>query len=408
MDFTQLRACRKSPGAGGLNRGQADALARSIGVDPTRYRAKADLCNAMFERVIKNGIHPVTNAEIARQLGRLVNLHLQNRDQYRATAIADGLRNFATIQEPIAEAENPIAVMKLANVGEGTIERIVEILVNGQLAELGPETQRPVPGTPKTARTPILVGGRPRDVIFAELNELFGFGPAKVNELINQGITGIDDLVNRVNQGQVNLTATQLIGLRYYLHFRERIPREEVEHVGRSIIDIGKALNPHFIGEIVGSYRRGKPTSGDVDILISATDNSNSLQEIIDELRRQGFIEHVISFGPVKFAGTYFSAFPDKENSILRHLDIRWVPYSHWPTALQHSTGSGTFNILLRNRAIGMGLTLSEHGLTRTADGARYPIETEEDLFRLLDLHYIPPEQREEDIDLAQWHLITL
>lgn len=431
MDFSQLRLCRKSPAAGGLSRKELNDLARSMDINPQEYRNKNDLCQVLLERALQiYGLRPLTNTEIARQLGRLVSFYYQENEPYRAAAIAEGLRKFTLLQEPLISLENPIKHLISMNIGMGTIERIAEILVNGRLAELSPETPEKKIPLPKAGRSPKRVStspkattptrtvstsptrvleGRPRDIVFAELNSLFGFGPAKVNELLNHGVTGIDDLIHKYNIGQIHLTKAQQIGLQYYLHFQERIPREEVEHVGNAIIDIGKALslNSDFIGKIVGSYRRGAASSGDIDILISSTDNKNYLPEIVQELKDQGFIEHVISFGPVKFAGTYVNSFPNK-GGILRHLDIRWVPYSNpasWATSLQHSTGDRSLNIHLRKWALQRGFTLSEHGLFTLENHTRIPILSEKALFNTLGLKYIPPQYRNGNINLTEWEL---
>ena len=73
-----------------------------------------------------------------------------------------------------------------------------------------------------------------------------------------------------------------------------------------------KAISPKFIGEIVGSYRRGKLISGDVDIIFTGP---NILAILIKRLTESKIIVHSLSEGEVKFQGTYLY------NHHMSHLD---------------------------------------------------------------------------------------
>jgi len=62
---------------------------------------------------------------------------------------------------------------------------------------------------------------------------------------------------------------------------------------------------------------------------------------------------------------------------------------------MQYFTGSKAHNIALRDRAMAMGFRLNEYGLTRLADGAVVAGATEEDIYGILGLAWVPPELRE-------------
>jgi DNA polymerase (family 10) len=60
-------------------------------------------------------------------------------------------------------------------------------------------------------------------------------------------------------------------------------------------------------------------------------------------------------------------------------------------------------NIALRERAVKMGINISEYGLAKAGTGDYKPLATEEALYSRLGLAYIPPELREDsgEIDAA-------
>ena len=145
--------------------------------------------------------------------------------------------------------------------------------------------------------------------------------------------------------------------------------------------------------ELAGSYRRGRDTVGDLDVLLCAPAG-------------------VDPFGP-------FERYPDlrelsasgttKASAVLRNglqVDLRVVPKASFGAALQYFTGSKDHSIRLRRRAQERGLKLSEYGLYR--GDRRVAGETEESVYRALGLDYIPPELREDrgEIEAAGQHAL--
>ena len=86
--------------------------------------------------------------------------------------------------------------------------------------------------------------------------------------------------------------------------------------------------------------------------------------------------------------------------------DLRVVSDREFPFALAYFTGSKEHNIVMRQRAIQRGLRLNEYGLFRSTEETRDPMllvpcATEEDIFKTLDLAYVPPELREDQGEFA-------
>ena len=87
------------------------------------------------------------------------------------------------------------------------------------------------------------------------------------------------------------LTSLQKIGLKYHEDLQKRVPRDEAEKI---LEKVEKAAKKIFKGdnlklEICGSYRRGKPDTGDIDILVTRNDNKDikgMLEKLVKELEK--------------------------------------------------------------------------------------------------------------------------
>jgi DNA polymerase (family 10) len=142
--------------------------------------------------------------------------------------------------------------------------------------------------------------------------------------------------------------------------------------------------------ELAGSYRRGKDTVGDLDILVVAADPV----AVMDRFATFPALSSVIGRGDTKMSVRTGENF---------QIDLRVVPARSFGAALQYFTGSKEHNVVLRGRAKQQGLKINEYGVFRVADssgdseeaGAYIAGEAEEDVYRALGLPWIPPELRE-------------
>ena len=172
-----------------------------------------------------------------------------------------------------------------------------------------------------------------------------------------------------------------------------------------------------LIFETCGSYRRGKPSQGDVDILVtteSLVDEYNQIKgmlpKIVEQLEKEGFIKERL--GSLRFSHTGSQTFlgicqlPGKIN---RRLDIKVYPRSQFAFAILYFTGSAHFNRSMRLFAQKKGYSLSDFGLSPTLRGTNdtgsknqklvlgygIPCDTEEDIFKALHLPYKSPAERD-------------
>jgi len=154
---------------------------------------------------------------------------------------------------------------------------------------------------------------------------------------------------------------------------------------------IGSILDIYKIKwDIAGSYRRQEESSGDIDVLVESRPDFNMdgliqiLQPIIPAILAKGSTK---TMGVIQISASYNG----------HRIDIRLIDPKSYAAALMYFTGSQYFNILMRRRAIELGLKLNEYGLY-DHNGQSLPISSEEDIFRILKIAYIPPIERTKNI----------
>jgi DNA polymerase (family 10) len=162
---------------------------------------------------------------------------------------------------------------------------------------------------------------------------------------------------------------------RFLLNFGQKIAAELIPYLseGGGIEKIAAA----------GSLRRGKDTIGDLDLLVTGPGAAVALDRFVQHPKAH----NVLGKGPNKASIQY-----GLEGL---QVDLRALPHESYGAGLQYFTGSKEHNILVRGRALKLGLTLNEYGLFKLDDEQRVAGETEEDVYAALGLQWIPPELRE-------------
>jgi DNA polymerase (family 10) len=89
-------------------------------------------------------------------------------------------------------------------------------------------------------------------------------------------------------------------------------------------------------------------------------------------------------------------------------VDLRVTAPEDHASALHHLTGSKAHHVKLRGLARDRGYSLSEYGLARLDGGGRLRVASEEELYGLLGLPFIPPELREDEGEIEAARAGTL
>lgn len=116
--------------------------------------------------------------------------------------------------------------------------------------------------------------------------------------MYQKGARSLDDLAQTTNP--YNLSDGQLIGLALYDDLLTRIPREECKSIYETVRGQALGIDSQIQIDIMGSYRRGQETCGDVDFLITrdpsdGRTHSGILKDLVQGLISKGFITHEVS-----------------------------------------------------------------------------------------------------------------
>ncbi|MEZ2348608.1 DNA polymerase/3'-5' exonuclease PolX [Terriglobus sp. RCC_193] len=153
-----------------------------------------------------------------------------------------------------------------------------------------------------------------------------------------------------------------------------------------------------------GSLRRGKESVGDLDLLVTGPACEPDVVSAA--------VEHVAS---LPLIDTLIARGQNKVSFTLRNqlqVDVRLLPRASYGAALQYFTGSKMHNVLLRQKALKRGYTLSEYALARMnpqeGESAIVAAATEEEIYAALGMQWIPPELRENCGELEMAEASTL
>lgn len=271
---------------------------------------------------------------------------------------------------------------KISGLAKGSIrQKIIELIKTGEISQ---------------------VKDISNDVnILKDLSNIYGIGPSKANELVNKhNITTIDNLRKALEDNEDILNDKQKLGLKYYEDLLKRIPRKEMKNHEDFIINFISKIdkNNELIYEVTGSYRRLEKNSGDIDVLCTTKNDDNNLfNTIITSLTNDKYITETLAKGDKKFMG--ICKLPRHKTH--RRLDMIYTRKENYPFALLYFTGSGQFNVEMRNFAITKGYSLNEYGLKKNdkfVDNNGKLFETEEDIFKFLGIKFIKPEDRKAGI----------
>ena len=261
----------------------------------------------------------------------------------------------------------------LPNIGPTIMEKLNEFVETGTLRVLEKEKNNPV----------------------TILSEIYGIGPKNAEKLVEAGITSIADL----ESSQELLNDIQKVGLKYHSDIIKRIPRAEIEEYN----EIFESYFPVVKGakyEIVGSYRRGAQTSGDIDVIVTA-EQPVVFRTFVQKLLTEKIITEVLASGPSKCL--VIAKIPSSDS--YRRVDFLYTPPNEFAFAILYFTGSKIFNTVMRQHALNLGYTFNEHGIYKLVNKKKGPLvqqqfPTEKSIFDFLGLQYIEPTMRRDARDV--------
>ncbi len=322
-------------------------------------------------------------------------------------AIAAVLGEIGTLLE--LKGENPFktrAYHNAARILEGLSEPLDTLVAEERLGEvqgIGEALRDKISTLVRTGRLPYhedLKASVPAGLM--EMLGIQGLGPKKVRKIHEElAIDSIEALEAACKDGRV--AALDGFGEKSQSKILEAIAFKRQFASRHRLVDAIAAAEPVLEAlrehpdvtrcSTAGSLRRWKEVIGDIDFVVS----SRRPGAVLDFFVGLPAVQSVLARGDTKASVILSGGI---------QADLRVVADHEFASALAYFTGSKEHNIVMRQRAIARGLRLNEYGLFRSTEETRDPAlrvecPTEEDLFRELGLHYVPPELREDHGEFA-------
>jgi DNA polymerase (family X) len=332
------------------------------------------------------------NIEVARRLEELADLlEIQGANPFRIRAYRNAIRTISGLTRPLPEmVKAGEDLTELPGIGKDISSHIVELLETGDL-ELLEEVAREVP----------------REL--ATLTRIDGVGPKKARKLWKElDVTSVEELETAAKSSRVQelegfgarSVEKMLRAIADFRKHQERFLRTEAVQYLRPLLVHMEELPGLKRMEVAGSYRRGKETVGDIDLLVLTEDEPG---EVMEHFTSFAEVERVEMSGDTRGSVRLRSGLP---------VDLRILTPENYGAALHYFTGSKEHNVEIRKRARRMGLRVSEYGVFRAREdkaegsseeqedgeadsGERVAGATEEEVFEAVGLPWIPPVLRE-------------
>ncbi|MGA2052415.1 MAG: DNA polymerase/3'-5' exonuclease PolX [Opitutales bacterium] len=317
-------------------------------------------------------------ASVLEEIGTL--LELKGDNPFKVRAYHNGARVLGALEGDLGARIAAGTLGEVPGLGEALVEKITTLYQTGRL-KFYDELKAGIP--------PGLV----------EMLGVPGLGPKKIQALHEKlGVDSVAKLAAACAAGQVAelpgfgaKTQEKIIaGIRHREAYARRHLWWDAWHLAEPILAGLRKLREVEQAEHAGSLRRGLETVGDLDFLVAA----EMPGPVMDWFCAQPGVEEVTAKGETKASVRLAGGL---------QADLRVVPARQFYFALHHFTGSKDHNVKMRSRALGRGLSLSEWGLTpkdNPSAGGPAAISviqarSEDDIFKKLGLHPIPPELRE-------------
>ncbi len=315
-------------------------------------------------------------------------LHAKNdtsdSSKFRQKAFREAIDSLSKYPTRIADAAEAV---KIHGIGTGIAKRIDEIRKTGQLQEYE-DIKKYYPNL---------------DAVLTEFRRIHSVGPRTAMKWYNMGYRSISELpidgVLRIQQTPgtepLVLTEIQKIAIRYLADTEQRIPREEIDYFNTQLRQYLDAYEKYMATQgveikveyqICGSYLRGLPTSGDIDILVNV--GKYPPADIMNAILSFPMWRFSLARGQKKFEGLALI------RNTHRRVDVELSPPEEYPLCLCYFTGPHRFNPMMREHCKKYGYQLNEQSLISPSGFPVY-VRDEHHLFEILGIPYLTPQERE-------------
>jgi len=333
----------------------------------------------------------MSNRELSEHLSLISQVtDLIGGGHFRVTAFRNAAEAVRDAAEPVTEAN----MSKLPRVGKSCKEVIIDFLQTGTSNRL----------TKLAEENPGVVDGM-------TMCSVKGIGPKTAMTLVDAGIPNLDALVTAVESGALDAFPK-------LLRFKDAILIAKERKAGRLDYDLARAIADFVLAEVqaipgvtqvevCGSLRRKKATVKDADFIVKA-----------DLKDHPGVHEAFRALGSTFVSGDVKTTIYVEKYGTTFQCDLWTVEPWYFGGAVCYATGSKDHNIKLRMLAKSRRMRIDEKGIFGFTDevppsGTKYEAredglwlkgrivadrlggENERDLYDVLGIDYVEPEDRE-------------
>ena len=315
----------------------------------------------------------LSNRELAEVFQTIADLlEIKGEVIYKILAYRKAADSLNNLGRDASEYWREDKLTEIPGVGKAIAEKIDELLTTGKLEFLEKLTAE-VPSS------------------LADLLQVPDLGPKKVALFWHElDITTLDELAEAARAGKLRglpgmgekSEAKVIAGIEALARRTTRIPLGRAWPAAQELLAFLRGTAGVEAAEAAGSLRRMRATVGDLDLLVAASDSV----AVMDAFVHRPDVARVLGHGETKSSVEF-------NNGLRAQL---WAhPPERFGTALQYATGSKDHNVRLRELALKKGLSLSDQAFIKE-DGDEILCATEEEVYALLELPWIPPELRED------------
>ncbi|RAH60983.1 DNA polymerase Pol4 [Aspergillus piperis CBS 112811] len=333
-------------------------------------------------------------------LQQMLDFYKRTNDQWRVLAYRKAI---SALRRQPRKISTRLEALAIPGIGERIANKIEEIVSTNHLRQLEYATNSR------------------EDKILKLFTGIYGVGITQASIWLAEGYKTLGDL-----RLKIKLTHNQRVGIDHYRDFAQRIPRSEVEEHGEIVRKAVQSADPDMQVIIAGSYRRGAPDCGDIDLLITKPDaeidyiRTVMMRTVLPTLRKQDFIKTDLASSSSRDGSKWHGACaipppppPKSDNKWenyftptrpWRRIDLLFVPDAEIGAALIYFTGNDIFNRSMRLLASKKGMRLNQRGLytdvlrgpqrEKINEGRLLEGHDERRIFDILGVPWRPPEHR--------------
>jgi len=316
---------------------------------------------------------PVHNSDVEEIFNEIADLlEIEGANPFRVRAYRNAARTIGSLSRNVRDmVEEDEDLTELPGIGEDLAGKIETIVKTGTVEQLEKLRARTPPGLTK-------------------LLDVSGLGPKRVQRLREElGVESMADLERVAKEHKIReldgfgekIEQGIIEDIEESKEKEQRTLLMKAEQVAEPLVTYLKASEVAGDVVVAGSYRRRKETVGDLDILVTCADSGPVMERFVGHEE----VAEVVSRGETRSTVMLRSGL---------QVDLRVVPQASYGAAMHYFTGSQAHNIAVRKRGVERGYKINEYGVYR--DSEVIAGEEEAEVFRAVDLPWIPPELRED------------